>query len=502
MIERASSGNNSTDGNSPGRDVRRLACEGAASSGGTGAKTIALREIELSKDRDLVLGGALAQIERERTYGTDGASSAAHWAVLHGLDYGRASELLRLGRLLHVKPDTEQDVLDGTLTPQHAAEVGKLVAPTPALPPKHEPDPAEEAARAAAELERLRKFAGLAKKTSRRKLSRAVNEEKESVKQQERVTTLVFHVKQAAKDDWRFARKLASRQAQRPLSDGEAFSLVVADFVKRYDKDDVTGQKSVRDRRARPTSENPDARTIPAEVRREVKQRAGDHCEFPGCPNGMFLQICHVRPHADGGDRETRNLVLLCSQHHTMMDLGTLRFFERTDVGVAFVDARTGEIFEPSPTRHAAGVLPRPASGLEGVQSSLDVADANHGSTADGAAASHATPKRVPRSIDALKTSNAHASKAASPPTTPEHWHDSDAGEASGAGNVSECVPAWVLEPLSVALAERCGAQASARVRSRMRYGSGECADRRADHRADYGAECARTPMPADTVFT
>ncbi len=497
MSERASSGHNPTHGNSPGRDVRRLPGGAAAPSGGAGAKTIALREIELSKERDLVLGRALAQIERERTYGIDGASSAAHWGVLHGLDHGRASELLRLGRLLHVKPETEQDVRDGTFTTQHAAVLGGLVEPTPALPPKHAPDPAKEAARVAAERERLLKFAGLAKEKSRRELSRAVNQEKESVKQRERVTTLVFHVKQAAKDDWRFARKLASRKAQRPLTDGEAFSLVVADFVKLYDNDDVTGQKSVRERRAGPTSENPNARTIPAEVRREVKQRAGDHCEFPGCPNGMFLQICHLRSHADRGDREPANLVLLCSQHHTMMDLGTLRFFERTEAGVAFVDVRTGEIFEASPTRHAADVLPNSASGLEGAQSSLGVVDANHGSTAEGAAASHATPKSVPTSIDALKTSSAHASKAASPPTTPEHWYDGDAGESSEAGNVSECVPKWISEPISPALAERCGAHAPTCARSSMSAESAESAES-----ADRRFEGARQPMPAGTVFT
>ncbi len=454
MSERASSDDHFTDGNSPGRDVRRLPGGAAASSGGTGAKTIARREIERSKEHDLVLGGALARIERERTYGADGASSAAHWAVLHGLDHGRASELLRLGRLTYVKPEIEQDVRDGTLTTQHAAEVGKLVAPTPALPPKHEPDPAEEAARAEAELDRLRKFAGLAKNASRRELSRAVNEEKESVKQQGRVTTLVFHVKQVAKDDWRFARKLASRKAQRPLSDGEAFSLVVADFVKRYDTDDVTGQKSARERRVGPTSESPDARTIPAEVRREVKKRAGDHCEFPGCPNGMFIQICHLRPHADGGDRETKNLVLLCSQHHTMMDCGTLRFFERTEAGVAFVDVRTGEVFEPFPTRHAADVLPGTSTVLD-----ADSESVRRPLPGDATVAS----VELTNAAETPSASDSQGPPISPTPTptptrrvvTPEAWRAIDGDEPSGAGRVGEGVLAWLTEPASSLPTER-----------------------------------------------
>ena len=348
-----------SDSNTTGRDVRRLASGSAPETNVVAAaKVVAAREIRWINEHDLILARALATIERERGFADDGASSAAHWAVMRGFDLDRAKELLNVGRLMKSVPETEKNVLDGVLTPQSAAVVGRLIKPTPTLPPRDEPDPAEVAAREAAEAERARKYADVAKTLPKHKLRRLVNQEKERVKHQDRVVSLVFHVKQSAKDDWLLARKLASRRAKRHLTKGEAFTLVVADYVKRRDKDGLSGRKTGRSRRMGPTSERPDDRTIPAEVRRAVMERACGHCEFPGCPNGTFLELCHIRGHADAGDREVSNLLLLCSQHHTMLDRGSLRFFERTDRGASFVDARTGEVFEPSPSRHAADVLP------------------------------------------------------------------------------------------------------------------------------------------------
>ncbi len=100
-----------------------------------------------------------------------------------------------------------------------------------------------EAAREAAEIERARTFAELAKEVPQQQLIRAVGEERERVKQQDRVVSLVFYVKQSAKDEWRLARKLASRRAKRMLTEGEAFTLVTSDYVTRWDKDDLSGRK-------------------------------------------------------------------------------------------------------------------------------------------------------------------------------------------------------------------------------------------------------------------
>jgi len=365
MSERALTNTNSSDRGAPRKDVRRLP-RGSAPD----AIATARREIDLVNEHDLILARALAAIERERAFAAFGCTSAEHWAVMQGLDRGRAKELLNLGRLMKAVPETEKDVLEGVLTPQSAAVVGRLIKPTPALPPSDEPDPAEMAAREAAEAERARKYAEVAKTMPNHKLRRLVNQEKERVKQQDRVVSLVFHVKQSAKDDWLLARKIASRRAKRHLTDGEAFTLVVADYVKLRDKDGLSGRKTTGKRRMGPTSERPGDRTIPAEVRREAMARACGHCEFPGCSNGTFLQLCHIRAHTDKGDREVSNLVVLCSPHHAMLDCSWLRLFERTERGVTFVDTRTGELFQPRPALSAADVLPevevatRPTSSL------------------------------------------------------------------------------------------------------------------------------------------
>ncbi len=129
-----------------------------------------------------------------------------------------------------------------------------------------------------------------------------------------------------------------------------------------HDRDGLSGRKSPRERRKGPTSEDTARRGIPAEVRRFVMTRALGHCEYPACTNGTFLQFCHIRAHVAHGDREPGNLVLLCSQHHTMMDLGRIAFFERTARGVAFVLAATGEVIEPHAGRCNPDVLPEAVS--------------------------------------------------------------------------------------------------------------------------------------------
>ena len=66
-------------------------------------------------------------------------------------------------------------------------------------------------------------------------------------------------------------------------------------------------------------------RAVPAEVKRAVLARNGDRCAVPGCPNEIFLDYAHLRPHAAGGDREAGNLLLACRMHHVQLDRGILK---------------------------------------------------------------------------------------------------------------------------------------------------------------------------------
>ena len=418
-------------GRGPGGDIRRLPTGAATATIETETIDVARREIRVANEHDVILGNALAKVERERAFVPFGHASAAHWAVHVGLERGRANELLNLGRLLHILPEMEVSVLAGETTPQSAAVVGRLIEPTPILAPKEEPDPAETAARDASELERARSFSEYAKTLSKHRLERLVHEERERIKQGERVVPLTFHVKQSTKDNWALARKIARRHARRSLSDGEAFSFVIADFLKRYDKDGLSGQRKTGSRRMGATSERPDDRTVPAEVHRQVMQRAHGHCEFPGCPNGTFVQLCHIRPHAQRGDREAVNLVVLCWHHHVQFDRGCLRFVTRTDGGVTFENVDTGEIFEPRASRSAADVLPdetdgatasspRVAPAPEG-RRALDDADdgaANDAPEVSGESASGDQVSEAPPRWDASDEREFVAARWRAPPTT------------------------------------------------------------------------------------
>ena len=334
-------------------DRRRL-----ASPSGTAALEHARAEIRHANEHDVLLGKLLAQVERDRSYVAEGCSSAQHWAEMNGLDRGRAASLIGAGRSFAVLPDAARAVLDGEVTPQAAGVVGRLVPSTPMLPPAVQPDPQQQAAQDAAVADRARAFLDHAKTTPTHRLVRDVNAENERVKQGERVVPLHFDVKEGVRDGWRLAKKIACRRAGRALTEGEAFALVTDDFLLRHDRDNLSGRKQPRERRMGPTSERPDDRVIAAEVRREVKARSKGHCEFPGCSNGTFLQLCHLVAHRDRGDREAGNFVDLCTQHHTMLDKGLIRFFARTERGVSFVLMSTGEVIDPDPRRDNADVLP------------------------------------------------------------------------------------------------------------------------------------------------
>ena len=59
-------------------------------------------------------------------------------------------------------------------------------------------------------------------------------------------------------------------------------------------------------------------RTIPAPMKRALLERDRT-CRFPGCTNRMFVQGHHVKHWINGGETALRNLVTMCSHHHTFV---------------------------------------------------------------------------------------------------------------------------------------------------------------------------------------
>jgi hypothetical protein len=89
---------------------------------------------------------------------------------------------------------------------------------------------------------------------------------------------------------------------------------------------------------------------IPPAVRREVMRRDGGRCVVPGCRNGVFLDVHHIKLRSEGGDHDPDLLVVICSAHHRAAHRGQLIIEGRVSTGLRFRHAdgsRYGSDVEP-----------------------------------------------------------------------------------------------------------------------------------------------------------
>jgi hypothetical protein len=66
------------------------------------------------------------------------------------------------------------------------------------------------------------------------------------------------------------------------------------------------------------------SRYVPRDVLRKIRWRDEGRCQVPGCLNGRWSQLHHVRFFARGGRQRTRNLLTLCTAHHRQLHEGAL----------------------------------------------------------------------------------------------------------------------------------------------------------------------------------
>lgn len=71
----------------------------------------------------------------------------------------------------------------------------------------------------------------------------------------------------------------------------------------------------VEDTQGTPLSVGRKTRSIPASLKRALLRR-DEHCVFPGCENGVFLEGHHIVHWAQGGETALSNLMSLCGHHH------------------------------------------------------------------------------------------------------------------------------------------------------------------------------------------
>jgi hypothetical protein len=86
-------------------------------------------------------------------------------------------------------------------------------------------------------------------------------------------------------------------------------------FLEREDPDRVKPGT-----RRKGSTVNDPSRAIPAEVKRRIIRKRGRKCQVHGCSNHLFLNFCHILPHAKGGSREEANLWIGCFLHHWLYD--------------------------------------------------------------------------------------------------------------------------------------------------------------------------------------
>lgn len=108
------------------------------------------------------------------------------------------------------------------------------------------------------------------------------------------------------------------------------------------------------ERDGRPLTVGRRTRTVPAALRRALRNRDGG-CRFPGCTHERFLHAHHIQHWARGGPTTLENLVQLCSYHHRLVHEG----------GFGVERGRGGSVRFRRPDGRAIAALPagRPASG-------------------------------------------------------------------------------------------------------------------------------------------
>jgi len=273
-------------------DHRLIECHDRAES-----LAVLEREAGVRLEADLLLARALVDLVRQKTPAYFGCGSVEQLARRYRLSERDAKRLLLVGRALEVEPSLEERIRRGAISIDAAATIA------PAL--MHEA------------LSDEREFwMDEAEVRSPYALNRRVKRRFAEIRCGEEIVDVTVHVPETVREGFERAREIASEKAGRPLDPSQTFEALVDHYLDSFDI--LRKQNGMR--RVGPTGDLPGDRYIPISVRRAVRRRAGDACEFPGCWHRRDLQFAHWDAHRDGSGREENDLLLLCWWHHTLYD--------------------------------------------------------------------------------------------------------------------------------------------------------------------------------------
>lgn len=292
-------------------------------------------QVRLSKrlDEDMRLGRPYADLE----------GSLSSWARLFGLGPHMARMLLCVGTLLRKRPELEPLLLSGRIHVENAALLEQLLATDGAV---HEGED----------------WVGFAERDLFEDFRRRVDRRLAEVAAGVPVHHLGMFVPAVTLQKFRRARVLESRKARMVLTKGETLDRVLDVYLLHEDPLAKFNQPTIRTRSRRRRKLASDY--VPEVEKLKVRARFFDRCAVAGCSNEAFLEFAHVKARALGGAHEARNLLLLCSRHHRMLDSG--RLLLRGDVGdLHFVDRDGRRIapLRPPPPCYAGDLWPVASTG-------------------------------------------------------------------------------------------------------------------------------------------
>jgi hypothetical protein len=257
----------------------------------------ATSQAEAAREADIALAKTLLEIRRTRAHVAVGCSSVEMYGRRLGYELHEVVRLLKLGDSMAADTSIEDRVRRKAMTVPAAAEIAPVLKAPELFAEKAD-------------------WVGRAEKERYSRLRRSARERLAEIRCGEAVETVEVRVPDSVLERFEQARVIASRKAGRVLSRDETFEAVVDAYVDANDGLLIKG----RARRVGPTADIPGSRYIPIAVRRAIRRRAGDQCEFPECWERARLQFAHRRPHRHGSGREVDDLFLLCWQHHLFMD--------------------------------------------------------------------------------------------------------------------------------------------------------------------------------------
>jgi hypothetical protein len=260
----------------------------------------------------LRLARLFAKIDASYHWIYESCSSLGAYGERMGFSAREARTLVEVGKALDADPRLEERILEGRISLDAAAVLGRF----------HEN--AEELARDGED------WIDYAEKWTARKLERELKKRMRESETGGPVSVMTAILTSEGREKFERARQIACRKEQRVLEEGEAVEVITDHYLDSFDPD----RKKPRKRRMPDTTGRP-GRNVAAEVKREVVAREGDECPNPECDHRIFMNLCHDDPHRNGGNREADNLDWLCRSCHLLVDRGLL-IVKRTPDGLEF----------------------------------------------------------------------------------------------------------------------------------------------------------------------